>query len=90
MTATGVWLAAGLAAALDLLGIRGVSAADRDSTPEAQLLLDLDLLREADLARDGNLLTRMGLLERMRLLESLPVLESQREPPPSAPAREVK
>lgn len=90
MTATRVWLAAGLVAALDLLGNRHLAAADREPTPEAQLLLDLDLLRETDLARDGSLLTRMGLLERMRLLESLPVLESQREAPPPAPAREVR
>lgn len=73
----GVWLGAVALGALGLLGPRPSAAAERAETPDAQMLLDLDLLREADLSGDRRWYQRLGLLERLRLLERMELLESE-------------
>ena len=67
-------LLAGLAAA------RGEAAPEE--TPDAQLLLDLDLLAQPE-ARDRDFMRRLSLFERLRLLELFRMLDET----PAAAAR---
>jgi hypothetical protein len=72
-----------LALALMLIALVAgrVSAGNDDATPDAQLLLDLDLLSQTEpQARD--LMRRMSVVERLRLLELFRVLDAR----PAVPA----
>ena len=81
--------------AVMLLGVGSALAAPpagrqqaADPTPDAQMLLDLDLLKGTDLTGERELYTRMPILERMRILESLPASETG--PRPTLVPNEVK
>ena len=63
-----------------LVGARGEAAPEE--TPDAQLLLDLDLLTQPE-ARDRDFMRRLSLFERLRLLELFRVLDET----PAAAAR---
>ena len=63
-----------------------------DETPDAQMLLDLDILTQPE-ARDRDFMRKMSLFERLRLLEMFRMLDdapaaaSRRPPgPPGTPA----
>jgi len=73
--------------AVMLLGVGSALAAPpagrqqaADPTPDAQMLLDLDLLKGTDLKRERELYTRMPMLEKMRTLESMPASETGPRP----------
>ena len=63
-----------------LAGARGEAAPEE--TPDAQLLLDLDLLTQPE-ARDRDFMRRLSLFERLRLLELFRMLDET----PAAAAR---
>ena len=63
-----------------LTGSRGEAAPE--DTPDAQMLLDLDILTQPD-ARDRDFMRRLSLFERLRLLELFRMLDET----PAAAAR---
>ena len=70
-----------------LAGARGEAAPEE--TPDAQLLLDLDLLTQPE-ARDRDFMRRLRLFERLRLLELFRMLDetsaaAARRPPGGTP-----
>jgi hypothetical protein len=70
-----------------LAGARGEAAPEE--TPDAQLLLDLDLLTQPE-ARDRDFMRRLSLFERLRLLELFRMLDetpaaAARRPPGGTP-----
>ena len=70
-----------------LAGARGEAAPEE--TPDAQLLLDLDLLTQPE-ARDRDFMRRLSLFERLRLLELFRMLDetpaaAARRPPGATP-----
>lgn len=72
-----------------LAGSRGEAAPE--DTPDAQMLLDLDILTQPE-ARDRDFMRRMSLFERLRMIELFRVLDetptaAARRPPgtPAAP-----
>jgi hypothetical protein len=67
--------------------VTGPPAVRAEETPDAQLLLDLDLLSQAD-PHERDLLRRLSLVERLRLLELYQLIEARpampaRRPPPA-------
>ena len=81
----------GLLVLLAALTAARVSAASEE-TPDAQMLLDLDILtqpeaRDRDLMRKLSLFERLRLLEMFRMLDDAPTAASRRTPgPPGTPA----
>ena len=67
---------------------RAVEPSAPPATPDAEILLNLDLLKDADLTRDHDLLGQLGLLERLRLLDRWQLLDSAAPLAPSG--REVR
>jgi hypothetical protein len=63
-----------------LSGARAPAASEE--TPDAQMLLDLDILMQPE-AQDRDLMRRLSLFERLRLLEMFRLLDE----PPAAAAR---
>jgi len=78
-----------LVIAAGLMGARGEAAPEE--TPDAQMLLDLDILTQPE-ARDRDFMRRMSLFERLRMIELFRMLDetptaAARRPPgtPAAP-----
>src|SRR4249919_1952155 len=70
-----------------LAGSRGEAAPE--DTPDAQMLLDLDILTQPE-ARDRDFMRRMSLFERLRMIELFRVLDetptADARRPPGTPA----
>jgi hypothetical protein len=77
-------LSAAVLAALGLVVPGAGGAGPSETSPDAELLLNLDMLKEATFTRDSDLYRKMNFLERLRLLEALKFLESQSPAPTAA------
>ena len=75
------WARVGMLVLVAALAVARAEAAPEE-TPDAQLLLDLDLLTQPE-ARDRDFMRRLSLFERLRLLELFRMLDET----PAAAAR---